>query len=247
VRAQTIRDFESRFGLQGVMTAGYGLAEATVGVSMSKPGKNPTVDARGFVSVGCPFPEVEIRILEDDLALPAGEIGEVAIRTLARCTGYYNAPEETRQLFTGDGFLLSGDLGFVDEAGQLYIVGRRKNSIKHAGETIAPRELEEIVDAAPGVRFSAAVGIDRGRLEGEQVYVFAEVQPGLEPARCEQTVMDVVESLHGRLGFRPARVLLLKPRAIPRTHNGKIQHLLLREQYLSGQLRRQGLVVFPEA
>ena len=246
VRADTIRDFETKFHLPNVMTAGYGLAEATVGVSMSRPGHSPKVDARGLVSVGRPFPEVEVQIMDGDLVLPAGEVGEIAIRSPACCRGYYNSPEATHMLFRADGFLLSGDLGHLDEDGSLYIVGRKKNTIKHAGETIAPQEVEEIVDSMPGVRFSTALGIDRGRIEGEQLYVFAEMKGQPASKEWEAIIIELVASLHARLGFRPARVLLLKAHAIPRTHNGKIQHTLLREQFLSGELRQHGLILFPD-
>ena len=246
VRARTIRDFEARFHLDGVMTAGYGLAEATVGVSMSRPGECPRVDARGLVSVGHPFPEIEVRIVDGDRTLPPGKVGEIAIRTPAHCRGYYNSPVESERLFRPDGFLLSGDLGYLDDEGMLYIVGRKKNTIKLAGETIAPQEVEETVDAIPDVRFSSALGIDRGRLEGEQVIIFAELKGQPSHKQREEAALQIVEALHARLGFRPARVLLLKPHSIPRTHNGKIQHSALREQYLSGQLRERGLILFPD-
>ena len=241
VRAQTIREFESKFGLRNVMTAGYGLAEATVGVSMSRPNASLRVDARGLVSVGKPFPNVEMKIVEEEAILPKGEIGEIAIRSAANSRGYFNNPEETAHLFWEDGFLLSGDLGYLDEEGYLYIAGRKKNIIKHAGETVAAQEIEEIADAVAGVRFSAAVGVDRGGLEGEQVVVFAEARGGADV--WEETVIAIVEAVHARLGLRPGQVVLLKPRAIPRTYNGKIQHNLLKEWFLSGSLRESGQVL----
>jgi len=142
--------------------------------------------------------------------------------------------------------LLSGDLGYLDSGGMLYIVGRKKNMLKHAGETIAAQEVEEIAERVPHVRFSAAVGIDRGRVEGEQVYVFVEMRGPLARAEWEETVIEIVQAVHDRLGFRPGRVILLGPHGIPRTYNGKIQHALLKDQYLAGTLARQGLVLYPE-
>ena len=235
VRATTIGEFEKRFGLKNVMTAGYGLAEATVGVSMSKPGESPNVDDRGIVSVGKPFPKVEVKIVD----------GEIFIRSAANCKGYFNNPNETKELFRED-FIVSGDLGYKDEAGDLFITGRKKNTIKHLGQTFAAQELEEIVDSIPDVRFSAAIGVDRGRLEGEQINLFAEMRDGGSPELWEELTLQIVEAVHARLGIRPARIVFLKPRAVPRTHNGKIQHILLKEQFLSGKLKTDKLILFPD-
>ncbi|HKJ38097.1 MAG TPA: hypothetical protein VJ972_04935, partial [Anaerolineales bacterium] len=149
--------------------------------------------------------------------------------------------------FAEDGYIYSGDLGYLDEDGNLYIAGRKKNIIKHAGETIAPQEIEETVDALAGVRYCAAVGIDRGRAEGEQAYVFVEVREKENISEWGyELTLSIVNAIHDRLGIRPARVFLVKPRTIPKTHNGKIQHVKLRELYVSGALREQGLILYPE-
>jgi acyl-CoA synthetase (AMP-forming)/AMP-acid ligase II len=244
VRAATIMGFESAFGLGHVMVAGYGLAEATVGVSMWTPQMPMRVDPNGLVSVGHPFPDVEVKILKDD---PSSQIGELLIKSAANSRGYFNNPTETEALFWKDGYIRSGDLGYMDADGHLYIVGRRKNIIKHAGETIAPQEIEETVDSIADVRTSAAVGIDRGRVEGEQAYVFAEVheKPNISEWGYELT-LQIVQAIHARLGIRPARVILIKPHTIPKTHNGKIQHVGLRESYLDGTLREQGNILYPD-
>jgi acyl-coenzyme A synthetase/AMP-(fatty) acid ligase len=95
------------------------------------------------------------------------------------------------------------------------------------------------------VRFSAAIGVDKSGLEGEQVYVFAEIRDGeamTEDALYEMATQTVA-NFHVHMGFRPARVYLLKPRGIPLTHNGKIQHVRLREMYLGGNLREK--ILYP--
>lgn len=246
VRATTIREFEEAFGLRDVMVAGYGLAEATVGVSMWKPGTPNRVDSHGRVSVGAPFPEVNLRIVSEGQILPPGETGEIAICSKANSQGYFNNPSETEKLFWKDGNLLSGDLGYLDEDGYLYIVGRKKNIIKRSGETISPQEIEEIVDAMPGVRFSAAIGVDKGGMQGEQVYVFVEVRETVPSSDFHEMALQMVADFHKHMGFRPARIYLLKPRGIPLTHNGKIQHVRLREMYLNDSLRELGLILYPE-
>lgn len=247
VRASTIEEFESAFGLRNALIAGYGLAEATVGVSSGQPGSAPLVDARGVVSVGRSFRDVDVRIIEDGRPLAAGRIGEIAVRSPANTRGYYGDPVETARLFWGDGYIRTGDLGYLDDAGRLFVTGRLKNMIKHGGESIFPQEAEEVADRMPWVRSSAAVGIDSGGPEGEQLYLFVELsRPGRydEPQLYERAV-DIVQAVQARLGIRPGRVYLLRPHAIPVTPNGKIRHADLRERHLSGGLRADKAVLFP--
>ncbi|HEY5729726.1 MAG TPA: AMP-binding protein, partial [Anaerolineales bacterium] len=238
VRAATVAGFESAFGLANVIAPGYGMAEATVGVSMWTPQTPVRVDANGIISVGPPFPDVKVKIADDD---------EILIKSPANTIGYFNNADATKMLFADNGYIHSGDLGYVDEDGYLYFLGRKKNIIKHAGETIAPQEIEETVDAIEGVRYSAAVGIDRGRVEGEQANIFVEVREEGNIAELGyELTIQVVQAIHDRLGFRPARVYLVKPRSIPKTYNGKIQHVQLQELYMNGSLREQGLILYPD-
>jgi acyl-CoA synthetase (AMP-forming)/AMP-acid ligase II len=246
VRESTIVDFEKAFRLNGVMVAGYGLAEATVGVAMWTPGSRPKVDERGLVSVGPLFPDIRVSIRDGGRELAAGEIGSIHIWSPANTRGYWNNPEATAALRGEDGYIDSGDLGCLDAAGNLYIAGRTKSIIITAGRNVAPKELEEIVDSIPGVRYSAAVGIDKGRLEGEQAYVFAELRRPLPAEKCDELAVDIVQKIYEQLGLRPGRVYFVKPRAIPRTYNGKIQYASLKKQYLDGVLRSEGLILFPE-
>jgi acyl-CoA synthetase (AMP-forming)/AMP-acid ligase II len=246
VRPSTIAAFERAFGLRNVLIAGYGLAEATVGVSTWTTGSPPLVDSRGVVSVGRPFSGIDVRITGDGEPLATGEIGEVVVHSPANTRGYYNDPAGTAGLFWRDGYIKTGDLGYLDDEGRLFITGRLKNIIKHGGETIFPQEAEETVDRLPFVRRSAALGIDSGGPEGEQLYMFAEVsRPGAQTmADLYDRAVEVVQAIHGRLGMRPARVYLVRPHAIPITPNGKTQHAALRDLYLSGTLRQA--ILFPD-
>ncbi len=247
VRASTIQAFEEAFRVPGVMRPAYGLAEATVGVSMLPPGHPLKVDPRGFVTAGLPFPGIKVRIVENGKTLPPGEVGEIAVYGPSLTSGYFENPVETEKLFLKDGYMLTGDLGYLDEHGYLFIISRKKNIIKLFGETISPQEVEEIVDSVQAVRYSAAVGVDKDRLEGEQVYVFAEIRGSEEKAEADffDLSIQIVQRIHRHMGFRPGRVYLLKPRAIPLTHNGKIQHQRLRERYLGGELRKSGGILYP--
>ncbi len=241
VRAETIRRFEEAFGLDRVMVAGYGLAEATVGVSMQPPGTAPVVSERGLVSIGRPFPEVSVRIMVGRAEAAPGEVGEVVVESPANTPGYFRDPEATAELFRHPGAIATGDLGFRDGAGHVFLVGRTKNIILQAGRNLAPQELEEAAEALPFVRRAAAVGVDRGGAAGEQAYVFAELRRAKPPAadRLHAMATDVVARVHERLGLRPGRVILLEPRTIPRTANGKIRHAALREAYLGGAMRER--------
>lgn len=248
VRPGTLEAFERAFGLHNVLIAGYGLAEATVGVSTWTPGTAPLVDARGVVSVGPPFAGIDIQIIENGEPVAAGRVGEIVVSSPANTRGYFSDPAETERLMWRERYIKTGDLGYLDEAGHLFITGRRKNIIKHAGATIFPQEPEQIADRLAPVRRSAAVGIDSGGPEGEQLYVFAELsKPGSygEP-QFHDAAIDLVQAIHAHLGIRPGRVYLLKPHAIPLTPNGKTRHAALRELYLSGELRAGNAILFPD-
>lgn len=249
VRAGTVKAFEEAFGLEHVMRPAYGLAEVAVGVSMWPPdGKAVKVDDHGFVSVGPGFPGVELAIRDENGDCAPGTVGEIAVRSPSATRGYLNNPEATAELFWPDGYFRTGDLGYLDADGDLFVVGRSKNIIIQAGRNIAPQEVEEAVDALPCVRRSAAVGIDRRRVEGEQLYVFAEARgPRDAPAEAfEAMTRDIVQAVNSHLGLRPARVYLLGHGAIPRTDTGKTRYGHLGEQYRSGALRAAGHILFPD-
>ena len=138
-------------------------------------------------------------------------------------------------------------MGYLDSEGYLYVVGRKKNIIKLAGETIAPQEVEEFVDRLEGIRFCAAMGIDKEDRAGEQIYVFAEVREvAPRDEEPEELALRIAETVHSHLGYHPGRVYLLRARSIPRTSNGKIQYERLKGAYLDGSLRSRGAILYPD-
>jgi acyl-CoA synthetase (AMP-forming)/AMP-acid ligase II len=247
VRAGTVEAFERSFGLGHVMAPAYGLAEATVGVSMWGPGETILADDRGCVSIGRPFPEISIRIENEEGVAEPGELGEIIVSSPANTRGYWGNPEATRALLTEDRSIRTGDLGYLDRDGNLFMVSRLKNIIIQAGRNIAPSEVEEEVEGLGFVRRAAAVGIDRGGTEGEQMWVFVEPNGdrAKETEAYDDMVIDVVAAVNGRLGMRPGRVYLLEPRSIPMTANGKLQHAKLRNSYIDGTLRAEGKILHP--
>ena len=250
VRSSTIARFEKKFRLKNVMLPAYGLAEASVGVCCWKPGQKIKVDSRGFVSVGSPFPNIRIEIMNNHKRAKTGEIGEIWVQSKSNTLGYYKNPKATRELFGGGNFIRTGDLGYVDTEGDYYIVGRKKNIIKQAGVNIAAGEVEELLDPLSFVRRTAALGIDRDRSQGEHVYIFLEVNLKRSLWQQQEILKDmtieVVQRFKDTFGVTPGRVYLLKSHSIPMTYNGKIKHQELKDLYLAGTLRTRNLMLFPE-
>jgi acyl-CoA synthetase (AMP-forming)/AMP-acid ligase II len=244
VHLSTVQAFEHKFGLHNVMLPGYGLAEASVGVSTWIPALPVKADVHGNVSVGPPFPAMAVRIGSVDAPLPPGNVGEILLRGPSITRGYHENPAATAQLQAGEGFIRSGDLGYLDSDGYLYIVSRLKDIIIHAGRNIAPREVEETLDGLSFVRQCAALGIDKGGVQGEQIYLFVEVRPGRRS--LTELAGEIVRAFQTRFGFRPGRVHLLVPHAIPRTANGKLQRGVLKKRYLAGMLKRDGSILYPD-
>ena len=241
IRLSTIQAFETRFGLQNVTCPCYGLAEATLAVTIVPPGSPLRVDPSGrFVSVGPPLPGIEVKIRA---ARAVGEEGEILVRSPGVMQGYYRKPEATREVLR-DGWLHTGDLGFLDAEGYLYVTGRKKTVIVVAGRNFTPRDFEEIVDQFPEVRYSATVGIDSERLGTERIIVVAEIRDeAIPPAEASRLVRAIVAEIHEHQGLRPGQVLLVRKGGIPKTTSGKIQHARLIE--LLGDPDFGGKVVYP--
>lgn len=250
VRSSTTGEFQDKFELENVFVPAYGLAEATVGVCSHPPGEPVKVDKRGFVSVGKPFPGVQMRIMQADSQAKCGEIGEIQVKSPANTIGYFANINASTHLVAGEGFIHTGDLGYMDEQGDFYIVGRAKNIIIQSGYNISSQEIEEWAGQFSFVRRSAAIGINRGKEEGEQVYIFIEVSLTRSQLQEKEllldTGIDVVQNFSETFGFKPGRVYLVKPGTIPMTYNGKIKYLQLKEDYKSNTLRKKNLILFPD-
>jgi acyl-CoA synthetase (AMP-forming)/AMP-acid ligase II len=247
VRPSTIEAFESHFGLKRIISPCYGLAEATLAVAIWPRGVPLRSDASGrFLSVGQPCRGVSVRICEprnperpdDVVVLEAGVEGEICVKSPGVMQGYYNNPEATARVLSADGWLRTGDLGFVDAEGYLFVTGRLKDVIILAGENLLPADVEEVADQVPGVRYSAVVGVDSGRTGSQRLYVVAEVRD--ESAATDalrQITKEIVTRVHKARGHRPARVLLVRASTIPKTSSGKIQRSRLAQMIEAGELK----------
>jgi len=247
VRTSTIEAFEDHFGLKNIVTPCYGLAEATLAVAIWPFGTPLKVDASGrFISVGRPCRGVSVRILppredasgDPDLPLAPTDIGEICVKSPGVMLGYYNNPEATARVLSADGWLRTEDLGFVDDAGCLYVTGRLKDLMILGGENIVPNDVEEIVDHVPGVRYSAAVGVESERSGTQRLHVIVEVRDESAPVETyHHLVSEIVKRVHEGRGHRPARVHLVRSGTIPKTSSGKIQRVRLGQMIQEGALR----------
>ena len=243
VRASTIAAFEAHFGIKGVIAPCYGLAEATLAVAIWPRGTPLRLDASGrYLSVGRPCRGVSVRIVAprddegagSDLVLPPAVEGEICVKGPGVMQGYYNNPEATARVLGPDGWLRTGDLGFVDAEGYLFITGRLKDVIILGGANLLPADVEDVVDDVPGVRYSAAVGIESERLGTQRLHVVAEVRS--ETEGHQELVREIVARVQRARGHRPARVLLVRAGTIPKTSSGKIQRSRLATMIQAGEL-----------
>lgn len=175
--AETKKRFEELTG--GRIVEGYSLTEATMAVCI-----NPYRGPNKIGSVGIPAPDVMVRIVDADDAtkeLPPNETGEITISAPQLMRGYWNNPEETAHILR-DGTLYTGDLGYLDEDGYLFIVDRKKDLIKTSGYQVWPREIEEVIAAHPAVAEVGVAGLPDAH-KGEAIIAWVVARPGetLEP------------------------------------------------------------------
>jgi long-chain acyl-CoA synthetase len=167
---EVMRAFEEKFGC--IILEGYGLSETSPVASFNHPHAE-----RKPGSIGTPIAGVEMRLVDDDgRDVPAGEVGEIAIRGENVMKGYWERPEETAKAIP-DGWFRSGDLARLDEDGYYFIVDRKKEMIIRGGYNVYPREIEEALYEHPAVAEVACVGISHPEL-GEEVAAAVALRPG---------------------------------------------------------------------
>lgn len=144
--------------LQYEVLPSYGQTEATAGITGCLAS---TPSEKKSKTVGVFFPGIEGRIVDinSGRTLSCGEIGEVCIRGYCVMQGYYKQPELTRKVIDQDGWLHTGDLGYIDSEGSLYLTGRQKEMIIRGGENIMPGEIERVIEMMPGIRQVKVIGL----------------------------------------------------------------------------------------
>jgi 1-acyl-sn-glycerol-3-phosphate acyltransferase len=239
VSAETIERFTRRFAPYGfrpeAMCPTYGLAEASVGLTVASIGHRPRVDGR-IVSCGRPLPGHEIRIVDDaGGSVPERSEGRIEFRGPSVTRGYYRNPAATRAAFR-DGWCDSGDLGYWS-GGDLFVTGRRKDLIIKAGRNLHPQEIEELVGAVAGVRQGcvAAFGVADPAIGTERLVVIAESHEST-PAARERLRAAIVERVVAAVGLPPDSVLVVAPRTVLKTPSGKVRRGATRDAYVAGRL-----------
>ncbi|WP_329114925.1 class I adenylate-forming enzyme family protein [Streptomyces sp. NBC_01465] len=215
-----------RAGFGPYIRNGYGLTECTAPCAAVPPEHEAPVDpVSGTLSVGVPGPDTVVRIVDengDDV--PFGEQGEIAVRGPQVVSGYWRLPEATEAAFP-DGELRTGDIGFMDPDGWLYVVDRKKDMINASGFKVWPREVEDVIYTHPAVREAAVVGIpDAYRGESVKAYVSlrpgAELEPGDLSAYCKERLA----------AYKYPREVEILPE-LPKTASGKILRRELRSPH----------------
>jgi long-chain acyl-CoA synthetase len=201
----------------------YGLTETTSPMTVTPFGSPSPVDpTSGALSVGVPAPNTIVRIQDDDgKDLPLGEVGEIVADGPQVVAGYWGKPEETAAGLPG-GALKSGDVGFMDPQGWVFIVDRKKDMINASGYKVWPREVEDVLAEHPAVRESAVVGVPDEK-RGETVKAFVSLKPG-----ASVTPDELIAHCRERMAAYkyPRSIELLDE--LPKTVTGKILRRELR-------------------
>ena len=223
VPPDSVATIEKEFAGKVGAANGYGLTETTAAVI----GNSGAAYFAKKDSVGLPFVGTDIRVVnEDGVDLPAGSIGEVWIYGPNNVQGYWNKPEETSRAFT-DGWFHSGDAGFVDEDGFVYIVDRIKDMVLRGGENVYCVEVETVLFEHDAVKDCAVIGLPHEKL-GEEVAAVIVPADG----RGAQDAEALVAFLKSRLaGFKVPSKVFWQVDELPRNATGKVLKKDLRDRY----------------
>ena len=225
--AMTVKKFEALY--EAAIVEGYGLSEATCAVCI-----NPVDGRRKIGSVGIPLPGVEIRIAdEEDYDSDSFAIGEILVRGKIVMKGYLNDDIATHEALT-DGWLRTGDLGYTDEDGFIFITGRKKEMIIRGGENIYPREVESVLEQDPRILEAAVIGVP-DPIWGEEVLAYVVKADG---ARIiEQDVIDLAK--FKLADYKCPRKVQFIPQ-FPKSITGKIRKALLVKYFMQKDEKLNG-------
>jgi fatty-acyl-CoA synthase len=248
----------ARFGLgRSALTPAYGLAETTLVASMAAPHDSATIDSvcrqavkeahraqpaaddsenvQRVVCVGFPVTGMDVRIARDGNAVGPREIGAIELRGPA-VAGNYLTSDGVLPLARPDYWFDSGDLGYLDEEGRLYVCGRTKDLIVLAGTNLYPHDIERAAETVDGVRKGCVIAL-RVDAEQEGFAVLAEVHTADEEDVRLRISRDITARVNRQVGHAPREVRLFPAGTLPKTASGKLRRNSARELLSQGAIR----------
>lgn len=217
----------------------YGMTETTGAITMLAPeDHDPSGPRRHLLrSAGRPLPGVELRVVDPAAGTPVdpGTVGEVQARSPYTMLGYFQKPEESAATVTADGWMRTGDAGFLDEDGYLFLQDRIKDMVVSGGENVYPAEVENVVLSLPGVADAAVIGVPDERW-GETVKAVVVPAPGAPETLAD----DIIAACRQRLAHFKCPTSVDLVGSLPRNASGKILKRELREPYWQGRSRHVG-------
>ncbi len=259
VAPEVLRRFQRRFAAWGfrpeALTPVYGLSEASLAVTFSSLERPFTCrrydrkslargeavrdpNGREIPSVGRPIPGFELRVVGKDAhEVVPRRIGRVLVRGPSLMDGYLDRPEATAEVFQ-DGWLDTGDLGFLDETGELYLTGRAKDALILRGRSYSPSDVEQAVSELPGVRRGCAVAVSHlpEDAASEELYVFLERAKSADDDEIRALPAVVKEAVLSVTGLKVDRVHVLEPGTLARTSSGKLRRGETLKRHLAEEL-----------
>jgi len=219
----TISKIENNFSGKVSAGNGYGLTETTAGII-------GIAGAEYFAnkdSIGFPVVSMDIKIMDDQgQEVPLGTIGELWAYGPFNVRGYWNKPEETAKAFT-DGWFRTGDAGYIDVDGYIYVVDRIKDMVLRGGENVYCVEVETVLFEHPSIKDCAVIGLPHSKL-GEEVVAVLVPKPG----RGQQDTEELIQFLGNRLApFKVPSMVFWQSDELPRNATGKVLKKDLRDQY----------------
>ena len=263
IRPDVMRAFTKTFSQVGfsdkAFLPSYGLAECTLAVSFAKVGRGIEIELveeallngdnhvlvngtaeesrkREVVNCGKPLPEYELEIRDiDDKVLMDGQVGRVVVRGTSVMREYYNDPETTRAVLSEDGWLDTGDMGYMRD-GNLFIVGRAKDMIIVNGRNHWPQDIEWAVEQLPGIKNGDVAAISVPGENAEEVPMILAQCRVSDMSDRAHLIDEMKRHIQSETGIN-CMIELVPPRSLPRTSSGKLSRSKARNQYLSGHLQ----------
>jgi fatty-acyl-CoA synthase len=225
---ELVRRVEAGYGARFTVIFGQTEASGQITQSCSEDSIADRTDR-----VGRPLEHLSVRVADPETAavLPCGEVGELQVRGYSVMQGYFDKPAETAATLGGDGWLRTGDLGFMDDRGFVQVVGRLKDMVIRGGENVYPREIEDLLLERSDVGEVAVLGVPDDYY-GEEIVAVVRAAPGQVP-----DATALAEFVGRRLSRHKIPKQWFMAEQLPTTPSGKIQKFRLRDAYEAGELR----------